>query len=93
MPKKPVEVAIFNHKFTVKTDNPEDFVESVADYVNQTLETVKRQTKTATSIHIALLACLNIAEEYLKFREERGRMKKRHEKKIQELVELINLQL
>ena len=93
MSKKNIKVSIFNHDFTVKTDNDQAFVEEVAKYVNEKLDLVKGQTKSASSINVALLACLNIADEYLKFKQERGRMKGKAEKKIQGLIELIEAQL
>jgi cell division protein ZapA len=91
--KKKTEVTVLGHKFTVKTDNPEDFVSKVAIYVNEKLEEVKGHTKTATSLNVALMTCLNIAEEYLKFKEERGRMKGKVEERIQGLIEQIESQL
>ena len=93
MSKKTIEVSIFNHKFSVKTDNNEAFVAQLATYVNEKVEEVKKQAKQTPSINVALLACLNIAEEYLKFKQERGRIKDKTEKKVRDLIDLIDVQL
>jgi len=91
--KKPIEVVIFNHKFTVKTDNDKAFVEQVATYVNEKIKEVKKMGKSVPTIDTVLLACMNIADEYLKFKEERGRMEGKVEKRIQDLIGLIDKEL
>ena len=49
--------------------------------------------KSVPTIDTVLLACMNIADEYLKFKEERGRMEGKVEKRIQDLIGLIDKEL
>jgi cell division protein ZapA (FtsZ GTPase activity inhibitor) len=45
------------------------------------------------SLNVAILAAMNIADEYFKFKREREEKTLKAEKKIKDLIELVDLQL
>lgn len=93
-PKKAMEVLVMGQKFHVRSDTTNDqYIEQVAGYVDQKIGEVQRNTKSVASLNVAILAAMNITDEYLKFRREQEERNKVLEKKIQDLIEIIDLQL
>lgn len=87
--KKVAELKIFGHKLLVKSDEGEDYIRAVENYLNTKIEEVKENTKAVSSLDVALLAALNITGEVIKTRE----MLERVGRKSEELAELIDSRL
>lgn len=60
--KKSYEVTILDQKFVLKTENDENHVKRVADYVNKVLHEIREHSKTISTQNIAILGALNIAD-------------------------------
>ncbi|MBI1909020.1 MAG: cell division protein ZapA [Deltaproteobacteria bacterium] len=91
--KRPVEITLLNQKFTVKTDADDGHVGRVTDYVGQKLTELSSQAKTVPTLSVALLTCLNIADEYFRFKETKKGSMVKAERKIKDLIELIGSQI
>lgn len=87
--KKVAELKIFGHKLLVKSDEGEDYIRAVENYLNTKIEEVKENTKAVSSLDVALLAALNITGEVIKTRE----MLEKVGRKSEELAELIDSRL
>lgn len=89
--KKTVEVQLLNQKFQLKTDSDEWYVKKVSDFVNQKLFDVQEKTKSVSSLNVALLAALNIADDLFK---QKGKKKKvsnpKAKKKLGEIIQFID---
>jgi cell division protein ZapA len=70
-PKPAVEVQIFGHPFTIRSEADQDYILSVAAYVDRKMREVTEKVPVATMGRVAVLASLNIADEL--FRERRRR--------------------
>jgi cell division protein ZapA len=91
--KKSLQVSILNQTFTIETDATEAQVKRVASLVNGKIKEIQKQTRTASSLNVALLASLNIAEELLRQKEDNTRRREMAEKKLDDLLEIVDLQL
>ena len=92
--KKPgVEVSVMGQKFQIKSDTDEAYVHEVAAFVNDRIEKVIQRTKSVPSLNVVLLAAMNIADEHMKFKRKKGDNYKYLEKKVEDLIELIDLHL
>ncbi len=91
--KKTTEVAIMGQKFMVKSDSNEDYVRRIADFVNEKIVEVMETTNSVASLNVAILAAMNIADEFFKYQNDREQKIGTVEKKVQDLIELIDLQL
>ena len=91
--RKPIEVSIMGQKLQVRSASTEDYVSRVANFVNDRINEVLQSTKSVASTNVAILGAMNITDEYLRYREEKEIKIKEMEKKIQDLIELIDLQL
>ena len=81
MAKNHYEVSIMDQKYTLLSDADEEFVNSVASYVDQKLR--EAMDGAPSSFKGAILAALNITEEYF--------LRKREvETKSRDLIELID---
>lgn len=84
--KKLVEVEILGQRFLIKTEDEEDYVRKVVDYVNGKIEEVKTGTRVVSTLDLALLVAMNIADDYFKSRDRLARL----ELRSVELVRLID---
>jgi len=91
--KRTMEVSIMDQKFVIKSDSDDDYVNNVADYVDEKINEVIQNTKTVASLNVAILAAMNIADEFFKFKRDRKERFHTVEKKIEDLIELIDLQM
>lgn len=90
---KSLQVSILNQTFTIETDADEKHVNRVASLVNKKIKEIQTQTRTASSLNVSLLACLNIADEMLRNKEDFATKSKKAEKKLEDLLEIVDLQL
>lgn len=87
--KKVAELKIGGHKLVVKSEEGEEHIRKVEEYLNNKIEEVKEGSKAVSSLDIALLAALNITGEVIKARETLETLGRRSE----ELTELIDRRL
>ena len=82
-------VTIFNQTFRVRSgDNPE-YVQELASYVDGKMSEVAEQTLTVDTLKIAILAALNIADDYLSTRQELEQFERRVSESTTRLTELL----
>lgn len=91
--KKAIEVSIMGQKFMVRSESDEDYVSRVAGYVDGKVNEVLTNTKSVASVQVALLTAMNIADEFFKYRQVKGDNLNKIEKKVQDMIELIDLQI
>ena len=91
--KKPIEVIIMGQKFLVRSESEENYVTEVSGFVDKKINEVMQSTKSVASLNVALLAAMNIADEYLKFKRGTDSRIDKVEKKIKDMIELVELQL
>jgi cell division protein ZapA len=80
-------------KFMVKSDSDDDYVNQVAAYVDLKINEVIQNTKSVASLNVAILAAMNIADEFFRYKRERGERFSTVEKKVKDLIELVEIQL
>ena len=69
--KEAIPVTIFGQSFLLRSDSSADEVRRVADFVNQAIDGVNVTDRVADSLHITLLAFLNVAQAYLQLQDAR----------------------
>lgn len=87
--KRSVKVDIFGNDYILKADTDDRHIQKVADLVDQRMREVSLSTNSKSTINIAILAALNIADEYLKIKDEKDKA----ETKARELTQLIDASL
>ena len=88
-----IEIKVFGQTFSVKTDAEEAHLQAVAEFVNEKMEEILRKTRSVSTLNVAILTALNIADDLLKEREQRKALLEEVEIKSKNLVEKINLRM
>ena len=88
-----VEIKVFGQTYTVKTDEEEDYIRRVAQHVNEKMEEVLRKTRSVSTLNVAILTALNIADDLLRERDKREALVKEVQIKSRNLVEQIELKM
>ena len=79
--KKALDVEILGQKFTISSDAEEGYMLKVAGYVDGKMQELMRASKSVAKTNVAMLAALNIADEY-------HRLKDTHEAILHRLEQL-----
>jgi cell division protein ZapA (FtsZ GTPase activity inhibitor) len=69
--KESIPVTVFGQSFILRSDSSATEVRRVAEFVNQAIDRVNVTDRVADSLHIALLAFLNVAQAYLQLQDAR----------------------
>lgn len=67
--KKALDVQILGQKFTISSDAEESYMLRVAGYVDGKMQELMRSPKSVTKSNVAMLAALNIADEYYRLKD------------------------
>ncbi|OGP88536.1 MAG: hypothetical protein A2156_03690 [Deltaproteobacteria bacterium RBG_16_48_10] len=88
-----VEIKVFGQTYTVKTDADEAHIQRVAQHVNEKMDEVVKNTKSVSSLNVAILTALNIADDLIKERAKRLTLLQEVERKSKDLAEKINMNI
>lgn len=65
-------VEIYGQKYTIRSNDDSDHVERVAAYVDERMREVASASSQVTSLRVAILAALNIADELFQERDSQS---------------------
>ena len=89
--KKRFNIKVLGQEFSVLSDSGDDHqVEDVVEYVNNKAEEIAKSSKNATTLSIAILVALNIADEFFRFRTEKEAMFNQLENESRNLISYID---
>jgi cell division protein ZapA len=88
-----VEIKVFGQTYTVRTEAEEDHIRAVAQYVNEKIDEVLKKTKSVSSLNVAILTALNIADDLLREKERRRALLHEIEAKSRDLTEKIDTEI
>ncbi len=86
---QPVRVKILDHEYLVRSDEDEDQVRRVAQFVDGRLKEIRSQTQGLSETRLAILAAFHIAGEYFQALKDRDELNK----EVQKRVRTLNLQI
>ena len=88
--KNLVRVEILGREYVVKSDEGEERVKKIAQYVNQKIKDITGSSQTVSTMNAAILAAMNIANEYFQILEEKKTHRQDYESKAEHLIAMIN---
>jgi len=91
--KNVLKVRIYGAEYLIRGQADVNYMHSVAEYVNNKMLEVDQNSRVDSSLKVAILATLNIADELFRERGEKEQLRNELEKKMQQLNELIDRQL
>ncbi|MBU0574615.1 MAG: cell division protein ZapA [Proteobacteria bacterium] len=88
--KKRFEVRILGQDLSVISDSGDEHVENVIRYVSEKVEEAGKAAGSKNALNIAILAALNIADEYLRMMGVKENIYSQLESRSEQLIHLIN---
>jgi len=89
--KKNYYIKILGQEFTVLSDSGDEHVESVMGYVNRKVMELESKAPNTSTLNIAILTALNIADEYMKlFEGNKEEVYNQIDRQVQNLINLID---
>ena len=64
-----VAVRIAGKEYRIRSDADGEWLQRVAQYVDESLRQIRERTRTVDSLDVAILAALNLARELMELRE------------------------
>lgn len=59
-----IQVEIYNQTYSIRSDGDNDYIQTLAKYVDGKMRAISSGTLTVDSLKVAILAALHIADEY-----------------------------
>src|ERR1700691_2896003 len=88
--KQPVRVTILSRPYVLRTaDDPRE-VEALANSVNELLLSIASRAPSADSTHIAVLACLHLADKLRVLEHDLNNLKQRVDRKSGEFAAMLD---
>jgi cell division protein ZapA len=84
-----VRVPIYGNTYTIQGDADSSYIESLTKYLNAKMEEVADAIPSATSMQVAVLAALNIADEYFQLRDLQASATNDIEKRANALISML----
>lgn len=83
-------VEIFGQTYNVRGEGDPDYLAELARFVDSRMREVAAQVATVDAMRIAILAALNIADEFSRYRKERQNAEGAWIEKTEELSDRLN---
>ena len=87
--KKRYNIRILEHGLSVLSDAEEEQVASVVRFVNEKMEEVLQDRNGLKTLDVAILAALNISEDFIKLKEVHQEIRDQLEFRSEKLIQLI----
>ena len=91
--KNVLKVRIYGAEYPVRGYADANYIKKVADYVDQKMRDVDKNIRVDSSLRVAILASLNIADELFKEQKQNALLRQQLEDKIVKLNALIDRKL
>jgi cell division protein ZapA len=88
--KKTYHVQVLGQEFSVLSDSGDDHVARVVQYVNDKVAEIDSNAKPINTLTVAILAALNIADEYFKMKGNSEDVSLQLEDRSGKLIRLID---
>ena len=69
--EKPIRVKIFDYEYLIKSDEPEEQVQHIAQFVNDRFREIKDGAEGLSERKTAILAAFHIASDYFQLLKDR----------------------
>jgi len=84
-----IKLKIYGTEYPIKGDTDVEYIKEVAGYLDRKMYEVERNTAAKSSLKVAILAALNIADELFHERSEKKDLVKKYEENLSQLYKLL----
>ncbi len=87
--KRGTSVEVYGYTFNVKSDLNRKQVQEIAEYVDAKMKDLAEKLKVSSTSRLAVMAAINIAEEFYRIKSEQNELSEAIEKKSAKLIQLV----
>ena len=87
--KKRFNIQVLGQEFSVLSDSGDEHVAEIVQYVNDKAREIGGDSGNATTLNIAVLVALNIADEFFRFKRDEEDKHSQLEGRTEKLISLI----
>lgn len=84
-----IQVEIYGQSYQIKAGANPDYIRSVARHVDMKMREIASATPTVDSLKIAVLAALNITDEYFQLRKQTQDVDQEFERRTESLKQIL----
>lgn len=88
--KKRFNIKILGQEFTILSDAEDNEVAGVVEYINDKAREISRPLNNPTTLNVAILVALNIADEFFRLKREKEKIYNQLESKSEKLIDYID---
>ena len=85
-----IRVVIFDQEYYVRGDLDEAYIQKLGEFLDGRMRAIAGRTRTVDSLRIAVLAALNIADEFHQIKARYEEKTKRVDEKVEECSRLLD---
>lgn len=90
MDSNKVKVTIFGQPYTINGDAPKEYIFHLAEYLNDKMEDVRKNGLVTNPLQVAILAALNVTDEYFQLRQINSGAENEVEKRTLALITMLD---
>ena len=91
--KNVLKVRIYGAEYSIRGEADANYIKAIAEYLDSKMREVDKNVRVDSSLKVAILASLNIADELFRERQEKEQLRIQLEDKLKELNALIDRQI
>ncbi len=88
--KKRFNIKLLGQEFTILSDSGDEEVARIVDFINGKAEEIGKSLTNPTTLNIAILVSLNIADEFFRLKGEKENIYNQLENKSEKLINFID---
>jgi cell division protein ZapA len=85
-----IRVVIYDQEYFVRGDLDEEYIQKLAQFLDTKMRSIAGRTRTVDSLRVAVLAALNIADEYHQVKTKYEETSKRVDEKVEECSRMLD---
>ena len=85
-----IRVVIYDQEYFVRGDMDEEYIQKLAKYLDAKMRAIAGRTRTVDSLRVAVLAALNVADEYHRMKAKYEETTKRVDEKVEECSRILD---
>ena len=85
-----IRVVIYDQEYFVRGDLNEEYIQKLAKYLDVKMRAIAGRTRTVDSLRVAVLAALNVADEYHQVKAKYEETTKRVDEKVDECSRMLD---
>ena len=85
-----MRVIIYDQEYFVRGDLNDEYIQKLAKYLDVKMRAIAGRTRTVDSLRVAVLAALNIADEYHQVKAKYEETTKRVDEKVDECSRILD---